>query len=513
MKFYAINAGWAIAIVILVAMTRLIQFHAANADELASLTLIGELWQSSAPFRWMLQPANGAFPDLLIAAAIYTAGFEGVLYYIIYAGIYAVLLFVLTAVILQYAGLEKTTAWTGAVFSVLLIGVIDSAHPYIHQLIFLPTGHGGVVPMALLCFAMVTHSIQRKAPAVTVLFVLVAVATFSDMLTVPHLVLPVVATTILVGWQRPDLGRIATVIVLTFIGAAIAGMAIYFAIPVTGVFDNGTLGLRPFLMLSAVTAYVRTLPQTISIVGYPRGILVVAGMVIGIVVTIRSVFTRRVVDNLPIVLMTFSGLGGLLGTIAVGAYMEPALMRQQLPFFSMPIIVLIWALCRTLRGHIQFLSPIAAALAIYLFSQSAASAWHKSLALNPSYVRIADALASIQADLVLANYWDTKPIYLASDRHLMTCAVTEAGFPYIWVTNFGWCTEGLKRWSKRRNWLVIDTNLSDREKLIAKYGSPDHEEELAGHRALLYAWSADRETLVHGIVCNAVGRFKRLAPC
>jgi hypothetical protein len=77
-------------------------------------------------------------------------------------------------------------------------------------------------------------------------------------------------------------------------------------------------------------------------------------------------------------------------------------------------LLLIWALCRALRAHTRFLSPVAGVLVIYLFSQSAATAWDKSLVLNPSYVRIVDALASIPADLVLANYWDTKPIYLAS---------------------------------------------------------------------------------------------------
>lgn len=513
MKFYAINAGWAIAIMFLAAMTRLMQFQGANADELASLTLIGELWQNSAPFRWMLQPANGTFPDLLMAGVIYAGGIEGVLYFIIYAGIYAVLLFVLIAVVLQYAGLEGATVWIAAIFSVLLIGVIDPTHHYIHELIFLPTGHGGVVLMALLCFAIVTHSIQRMAPAVVVLFALVVVGTFSDLLTVPQIVLPVVATTILVRWQQPDLRRITVVIVLTFIGGAIAGVAIYRAIPLTGVFDNGRLILRPSAVLSNISAYLRTLPQTILIVGYPRGMLIVAGIGIGIVVTIRSIFMRRVVDNLPIVLMTFSGLAGLFGTIVIATQFEPALMRQQLTFFSMPIIVLIWALCRTLREHTRFMSPVAAVSVIYLFSQSAAAAWHKPLVLNPSYVRIADMLAQIQADLTLANYWDTKPIYLASERRLMACAVTEHGFPYVWVTNFGWCTEGLDRWSKRRNWLVVDTNRGDREKFIAKYGPADRETDLAGHRALLYAWSADREALVRGIICSAVGRFKRVPPC
>ena len=512
---------WAVLIGTLAPIIMLRTFYGANADELSSLMLFGDLWKKIAPFRWTLQPANGMFPDLLIAAAGYAVGLDGMAYYLYYGSVYAVLSFVLTAVVLKFTRVEWVHAWPAAALAVLLICLADPDHAYVRLLLFLMTGHSGVVLVALLCFALVARFFQEGTRAGMVLFVLLALSTFSDKLAILQIALPILATLVLIGWQQPQLRRAAVGAALVITGAVVLGLAMYSIVRFSRIIAFGKAGIRPAEMLQAANAFIQSLPRVVEAVGSFRAVCIIVGMVIGIVVSVRSLLKREVIANLPIVLMTLATLSGWLGPIVAGTYVDAAVGRQQLPLFTMPIIILVWGLCIVLRERAKFLTPVTAALAAFLFSQSATAAWQKSWVLNPTAIHISDALAGLPADLTLALYWEAKPTLFASNRKMMVCPVVEEGSVYNWVTNYGWCTEGLWRWSTRRNWLAINTfevridqpTDSSASSLIAKYGPPDREIEVEGRRILLYSWSPERETRVRSIICGAAGRFKRVRPC
>lgn len=517
----ALIVGWAALIGVLAPFLLLLKVHAQDADSLYSLALFGDLWNKVSPFRWTLQPANGLFPDLLIAAAGYGVGLDGVAYYLCYGSVYAILLFVLTAVVLKLARIEWAHACPAAALAVLIICLDDPDHARVQQLLIWIAGHSGTVLVALLCFALVARFFQEGTRAGVALFVLLALNTFSDMLAVPQIALPILATLVLIGWQRPQLRRDAIGAALVVTGAVVLGMAMYSIVPLTGIVAFGTTGIQPSEMFQAANAFVQSLPRVVEAVGPFRAACIIIGTIIGIMVSVRSLLKREVIANLPIILMTLSTLAGCLGPIVVGTYMDEYGTRQQLPLFTMPIIILIWMLCIALRERSRFLTPVTAALAVFLFSQSAASAWQKSWVLNPTAIHLADALARLPADLTLALYWEAKPTFLASNRQMMVCPVVEEGSVYNWITNYGWCTEGLWRWSTRRNWLAINTSEvrshqltdSSASKLIAKYGPPDRETVVEGRRILLYSWSVEREVRVRGIICGAAGPFKRTRPC
>ena len=80
-----------IAIGLLTPIATLRNFHGADADQVYSLTLFGDIWDKVSPFRWALPPANGLFPDLVIAAFGYAVGLDGLAYFLFYATAYAIL--------------------------------------------------------------------------------------------------------------------------------------------------------------------------------------------------------------------------------------------------------------------------------------------------------------------------------------------------------------------------------------------------------------------------------------
>ena len=166
--------GWAIAIAVLAAMTWLGFFQQLNADELWSQALLGDLWKGVAPFRWMLPPANGFFPGLLMAAFGFALGLDNVPYYLFFAATFSMLLFLAAGTILWRAGLETSQAWSAAALSVVLMCLINPYKHAIGQMLFLPGSHSGIVPVALFCFALVSRSVETAQPAALSLFALVS---------------------------------------------------------------------------------------------------------------------------------------------------------------------------------------------------------------------------------------------------------------------------------------------------------------------------------------------------
>jgi hypothetical protein len=507
--------SWAAILGLLAALVWFDAIRAVNADELYALTLIGDLW-ADTPFRWMLQPYNGLFPGLLIAGFAFTAGLNGIGFYLFFAAAFSVLLFVAISFVLHHSGVNKKILWSAAALAVMLICFVGDKNNFLRRLLFFPASHAGVLPLALFAFGLATQSVENVRPRIVWLCALATLSTFSDMLTVLQVILPVVGGMILIAWEAPQLRTAAAAVGSWTTVAGLLGLALYFAVGWSGMLDHGTLGLSSVSMRAAAQTYVLTFPQLVSRLGLMHIGFAILGIGAGAVVTVRAVLSGRIKQELPIALMTFSSFAGLAGPILAGTYSQVALFRHQLPFYTMPVIILILLMCRMLRNRAWILLAAAAVLGVAIMGNRAASAWQRLPVLNPSSIEIADLLVRLPADLMLAGYWTSKPVYIASQRHLMVCPIVYHGLPYIWIANYGWCVEGLNRWAMHRQWLAID--MDDRAPLdsvaiVNIYGRPDREITVQNQRIWLYSWSHDRQSNLQRIVCASRGKFRRTPPC
>ena len=179
----------------------------------------------------------------------------------------------------------------------------------------------------------------------------------------------------------------------------------------------------------------------------------------------------------------------------------------------MPIIILVWLLCGILRNRVWMLISGAAVLVAIIIAENATSAWQRSRVLNPAFVEVAEALERLLADLTLAEYWSTTPTYIASGRQLMVCPIRAEAFLHM-IANYGWCAEGLDRWARRHNWLVIAMNERlDRDAIVTAYGLPDRELALQNHQLWLYSWSVERQANHSRVICQPVKSFRHTPPC
>jgi hypothetical protein len=485
-----------------------------NADHLYALALIGDV-RIDAPFRWILPPANGLFPGLLIAAFGFTVGFDGVVFHLFFTAAFSILLFIAAGYVFRRAGLNTMHIWPAAALAVILICFVGDQT--LRRILFLPGSHAGVLPVALFAFGLADQSIESGMPPRRWLYTLVMFSTLSDMLTLLQIVLPIVVGAMVISWQQPQLRHLAAAMGLRTVLAALAGLALYFAVGSSRIFEHGTIGLpAPSIQAAARAAqvYAFTFPELTSRVG----IVLIGGAILGVgagvAVTARAILLRCVKKELLLLFMTVSSLTGLLSPILAGNYVEVAISRQQLPFYTMPIIILVLLLCRSLRDRMWILTPTAALIGATTIAESAASTSQRSLVLNPSFVNVANVLAQFPADLTLAEYWTAKPIYIASNRQLMVCPIVANGLPYRWIANFGWCTEGLKRWATYRNWMVIDMDARiDRNAILTTFGQPDREITLQDHQMWLFSWNHDREVNLQRIVCASMQKLKRAPPC
>src|SRR5689334_8251617 len=81
-----------------------------NADALYSLTFVSEIFSSSSPFVWFIQPANGFFPDVFIVFMGKILGINMGGNFIFYSSVYYVLLFLASTFLLTMCGTDVGNA-------------------------------------------------------------------------------------------------------------------------------------------------------------------------------------------------------------------------------------------------------------------------------------------------------------------------------------------------------------------------------------------------------------------
>ena len=255
---------WAALLGLLAAIVWLTSFRALTADDLYALALIGDAW-ADVPFLWILAPANGLFPGLLIAGIGFSAGLDGIAFHVFFAAAFSVLLFIATGYFFRCAGLNKAHIWPAAALSVMLICFASS--PSLRWVLFLSGTHAGVLIVALFAFALAARYVERGTPSLLWLLALVMLSTFSDLLTVVQVVLPIVGGMILLGWEQPQLRRTASLVSSFTMLGALVGVGFYFAEGWTGIVSHGTVPPRLTSIIAAARAYVGTLRELTSVFG------------------------------------------------------------------------------------------------------------------------------------------------------------------------------------------------------------------------------------------------------
>jgi hypothetical protein len=121
------------------------------------------------------------------------------------------------------------------------------------------------------------------------------------------------------------------------------------------------------------------------------------------------------------------------------------------------------------------------------------------------YKAQAQELKGIGADLILAEYWDAKPLHIVSD--LPICGANYTGGVYAWATNLGWCDNGFGVWRQNQGILLVGGTELDPEEIINTYGPPAGRILVSHSQYLIYPWSEQLQEQVKRSICNAYLSF------
>ena len=487
---------WLPLIIIAACVQGIVFLPGVNADDLYALAFVSDLISGTAPVRWYITPADGFFPDLLIVTAGYLLGFDQAANFLFFVVVYHLLLFASIMFFLRSCDLDRSTSGLVAAVTSLLVAFVDPNHSALARLLAYPAMHNGVLPIALFIFGIITQEIKRpqvRSRAI-LLFALTALIVMSDFVAIVQIVAPVIFVLGVLAWQRPS-ERVRYMIV-TVAGGALAGWAMRYSINMLPQIKHGTTGMKFSNSIHALVFYVHSFPSIVGeAIGWLRGGLFLTGLGAGFVVTARWLTGR---DDHAIPLLTLSAIAALLGPLLAGTFIDPALLRQQIPAYALPIVIVVWLVA----AKFPVTRPYLAAAAFLLAGSIIAKLIISNNDGYSNYLRAhRDTLEGLKdVDFVMAEYWDAKPLYLASDRKLPVCGTVDDGGVYPWITNLGWCVKGLEAWNARKGSMAIGGQRISTEKVIRKYGHPDRTVRVAERDFLIYGWTLERANKLHNAI-------------
>jgi hypothetical protein len=484
----------------------------ANADELYVLLIASDLWDGTSSFRWLVPPATSLFPDIAVSVILYALGFDGRTYFLAYSTVFVCTLYILLALLLHRSGLRRDHSWIAAALAILLICVVDPTHGYARRLLFSPAHHAGALPGGLAIVILVTDHLREPKWGwkFCLLAGLVMLMGFSDFIVLLQFILPIIAVIAIravLNGSEITKTAITAVSLVVFVFAGYAFKAIPNA---AGIVDIPSMGLKLGRAPDAFRDFYRTLGLWIDTTGYVRLGAIVIGLGIGLCFTVVYAIRGAPFILMPVAIFTLSAIAGWLGPLVSGTYISFALVRHQLPFFVLPIVILVWFVFRYARRAQWPLAAAVLIVAAFTVQQSFALARRASLNMNPEYARLAKNLIEDRVDLVIAPFWEANRIRLGSGRSLATCVALPETTLSPWITNFGWCLEGLARWRANRGWLAVDTvvnphsnpMIARRDVMAGVYGSPDREVTIEGRQILFYKWNPERLATIERMVCE-----------
>ena len=207
-------------------------------------------------------------------------------------------------------------------------------------------------------------------------------------------------------------------------------------------------------------------------------------------------------------LLTLSAFAALVAPLAAGtsSKMDFHVIRHQLPAVFFPALWVCWSAVSLAtdmfsRRWRRVLIALVLFSALGSFLQRVVQYPLDTSNFLDAYKREAEELNGIGADIVLAEYWDAKPLHMVSQ--LPICGATREGIVYAWITNLGWCDRAFDAWRRNRGTVLIGGYRSLPIEIVKLYGRPAGLLELGQGQFLLYTWSRQLQERISTSICDA----------
>jgi hypothetical protein len=487
-----------------------------NADALYPLTFVSDVASMASPFRWFIAPVNGMFPDDAIVLVGKMIGADRGLNFVFYAGVYYLSVFLSAVFFLSScrAGLEAACISSAA--TLILSIFVKSQLDRISFSMSAPVHHAGVLPIALLVFGLLVREAEAKPlrQSRLVAAALVAVVVFSDIIAIVQIVIPVAMLSLLLLLRR-QLRTGLVLFVFCITTAAVLGWAARFAVDLLPWIRLGMTGVSLARFGDGWLDFIRAFPSVAwKNLGPFHATVAAVGLILGSLAAARDVLTRAEwrVEVVGRILLTLAAVAAISGPVIAGSYprMGETIIRYQIPGLILPALWLCWGI---VSGAMKLRPPLGRLTVTITVVFSALASGAKDLAryrLDASdfltdYQLQAQELQGIGAALILAEYWDAKPLHNVS--RLPICGATRDGNVYAWITNLGWCDNGFDEFRQNRGVVLIGGAQSDAAEIIVAYGHPTRSVFVGGSRFLIYPWSQELEERIKSSICNAYGSF------
>jgi len=368
-----------------------------------------------------------------------------------------------------------------------------------------------VLPVALTVFGLM---VQDTAGAGTwtsrvLAGVLIAAVTSSDFIAIVQIVSPAVVLSILLFWIGHKHRRDSAIFVTYLITGTILGLVAHYLLDRLWI-PHGILGLSLTHFGEGWFEFLYLLPRIGLDLGLLHCFIVALGLMLGALLLARDAVKHREwrPDTVGRSLLTLAAFAALIGPVAAGTSLNMglAVIRHQLPALFFPALWVCWSAVSVARNTFPLWAP---RVLMGLVIVSALGSLFQRVMQYPldtsnflkAYKREAEALTGMGADIVLAEYWDAKPLHMVS--HLPICGATREGIVYAWITNLGWCDRAFVAWRKNRGPLLIGGYQSLPLEITKLYGMPAQRLKLREGQFLLYTWSDELQEQVRISLCNA----------
>jgi hypothetical protein len=186
--------------------------------------------------------------------------------------------------------------------------------------------------------------------------------------------------------------------------------------------------------------------------------------------------------------------------------MGDTIIRYQIPGLILSVLWVCWvAISGIMKSRRRIVTAVLVVGALGSLAQHVVRYRLDASDFLADYNTQAQELEGIGADLILAEYWDAKPLHNVS--HLPICGATSGGDVYAWATNLGWCDNGFDSWRRKHGVAMIGGVESNPTEIINAYGPPNERLALGRSQFLIYSWSEQIQEKVKESICNAYVSF------
>ena len=503
---------WSAAIAFLGIVQGFLFLPHVNADALWPLTFVSDLVSGVTPFHWIIGPANGLFPDDAIVLVGKMLGADMGLNFVFYATVYYILVFLSSTFFLLSCKAGVEVACTASAATLILSIFGKSELDGIAYTMSTPVHHAGVLPIALLVFGLMVRETAGVLSSWSrvVAAGLVAAVVFSDIIAVVQIVLPVAALLLLFLLRHQLRANLALFVGYVVTGALSGAVARALVDKLPWV-QHGTTGVSFARLGGGWVDFLYALPSIAeNNLGLVHAAVAAVGLILGPMAVVRDILKRKEwrADVVGRSLLSLATVASITGPLAAGTFpgTGDAIIRYQIPGLILSVLWVCWvAISGMMKSGRLIVTAVLVVGAFGALAQHVVRYGLDASEFLADYKTQAQEIEGIGADLILAEYWDAKPLHVVS--HLPICGATTNGDVYAWATNLGWCDSGFGVWRENRGILLIGGAQSSPVEIMNVYGPPTGRILVSHSQFLIYPWSEQLQEQVKRSICNAYVSF------